>query len=45
MEILFFDPGFEKENFTLKYVVMSVVKMTPRGHLEVKLVTVTEWDY
>jgi len=31
------------ENFTFKYVIMSVVKVTSRGHLEVKLVTVTEY--
>jgi len=30
-------------NFTFRYIVMSVVKVTSRAHLEIKLVTVTEY--
>jgi len=39
----FFISDLKREaNFTFRYVVMSVVKVTPRDHLEVKLVTVAE---
>jgi len=31
------------KNFTFRYVIMSVVKVTFSGHLEIKLVTVTEY--
>jgi len=30
-------------NFTFRYIVMSVIKVTSKEHLEVKLVTVIEY--
>jgi len=44
MKSPFLSPDLKKAgNFTFRYVVMSVIKMTSKGHLEIKLVTVIEY--
>jgi len=39
METLFLIPDLKRAgNFMFRYIVMAVIKVTPRSHLDVKLV-------